>query len=193
MSLRFLEQPVWLASRSPRRRELLAQVGVKFDVLAPDVDETCQQHELPRRYVERIAITKSRAGLELATACRPVLAADTSVILDDEVLGKPASNDEAEEMLGRLSGRRHTVMSAVALANDGDVAVRRCDTQVDFRPLTREEIAAYVATGEPADKAGAYAIQGLAAAFIANIEGSYSGVMGLPLYETVALLRSVST
>ncbi len=177
-----------LASRSPRRRELLDQVGIAHRVRHVDVDETRLPDEVPAVYVERLARAKAAAGL--ATAGHgPVLGADTVVVLDDAVLGKPVDRADALATLARLSGRRHAVLTAVALAHNDAIACRLSVSQVTFRTLAADEIAAYWATGEPADKAGAYAIQGRAALFVTRLEGSYSGVMGLPLYETGELLR----
>lgn len=184
------EPSIYLASRSPRRRELLAQIGVAFTVVDVAVDESIHAHEAPADYVERLAVEKARAGLA-ATAHAPplpVLGADTVVLLDDEVLGKPDDEDRALAMLERLSGRRHHVLSAVALATPAGVRVRLDETAVTFRAVSPAERAAYVATGEPRDKAGGYAIQGLAGIFATRIEGSYTGVVGLPLHATAELL-----
>ena len=179
---------VCLASRSPRRRELLQQIAVNFRVVDVDVDERRLADETAGRYVARLALEKARAG-RLISAGLPVLGADTAVVCGDDVLGKPADRADAMRMLQLLSGRTHQVLTAVALA-DGDEAVSVNSSSVTFRTLTEGERAAYWASGEPADKAGGYAIQGLAAKFISRIEGSYSGVMGLPLYETAALLQA---
>jgi septum formation protein len=179
---------VCLASRSPRRRELLQQIAVNFRVVDVDVDERRLADETAGRYVARLALEKARAG-RLISAGLPVLGADTAVVCGDDVLGKPADRADAMRMLQLLSGRTHQVLTAVALA-DGDEAVSVNSSSVTFRTLTEGERAAYWASGEPADKAGGYAIQGLAAMFISRIEGSYSGVMGLPLYETAALLQA---
>lgn len=184
---------LYLASQSPRRRDLLAQLGATFSVLNVDVPEQRAATETPRAYVERVARDKARAGLaSLAAGGRDdvvVLGADTEVVLDGEVFGKPHDADDAAQMLGRLSGRSHEVISAVWLvAGDrelGDV----CVSQVRFTALDAATIAAYVATGEPFGKAGGYAIQGRGAALIEHLQGSYSGVMGLPLFETARLLR----
>ena len=182
---------IYLASQSPRRRELLGQIGVSHAVLSVEVDEQLHDGECARDYVMRVALDKARAGrAALATGDHvPVLGADTSVVIAGEVLGKPANRAAAMAMLQRLSGTTHEVLSAVALAGASGDAVRVSASRVTFRTLTGRECAAYWATGEPADKAGAYAIQGLAAVFITRIEGSYSGVMGLPLYETAELLK----
>jgi len=187
-------QFIYLASGSPRRRELLAQLGISFELLVTDIDETLQSGEPADAYVCRMARDKARAALGRLPARRaPVLGADTTVVVDRQLLCKPADRDAAAAMLRRLSGRDHDVLTAVAII-DGDgneeheaVAVSR--TVVTFRPLSDAEIDGYWATGEPRDKAGGYAIQGLGAVFIETIHGSYSGVMGLPLFETAHLLN----
>ena len=195
-----LDRGIYLASRSPRRRELLSQVGVRYHLLLfrsrpdspPDVDESFLPNEQPDTYVERVARAKAQAGWRLLRLRNlpfaPVLAADTTVALDGQILGKPADRKEAAQMLSALSGRRHDVFTAVALMRDEriDSAVSR--SEVQFKQLSPEEIAQYVAMGECDDKAGAYAIQGRAARFIMELRGSYSGVMGLPLFETGQLL-----
>lgn len=181
--------PLVLASASPRRRELLAQIGITCTVQPVDLDETVHPGEAPRAYVERLAVAKARAGLDRQSSGTVVLGADTAVVLDGEILGKPRDRDAAFTMLRRLSGREHEVLTAVALASGAGTAVRTSVSRVGFAPLSDDTIAAYWATGEPADKAGAYGIQGFAAAFIHHVSGSYSGVVGLPLFETVELLR----
>ncbi len=185
---------IYLASQSPRRRELLEQIGIKFRVLVPDVNETALARETPRDYVERIARIKAEVAwmrLEERRMKRaPVLAADTAVIVGRRLLGKPQSDADAAAMLQTLSGRTHQVITAVAMVFEGKLKLARSETAVTFRRVSSDEIERYVATCEPYDKAGAYAIQGLAAAFISRIEGSYSGVMGLPLFETTRLLKS---
>jgi septum formation protein len=181
-----------LASASPRRRELLAQIGVRFVVDVADVDETLRTGEAPQAYVERVAAAKAAAVWERRAGELPVLGADTSVVLAGEVFGKPRDRSEALEMLERLSGREHEVITTVALVNATGLALRTSVSRVQFRTLTSAERAAYWDSGEPRGKAGAYAIQGLGAVFIANLSGSYSGVMGLPLYETAELLRAAS-
>lgn len=184
---------IYLASRSPRRGELLRQIGVDFEVLPADVDESVRDGEAPEHYVLRLAREKARVCTHNIRAggrpMRPVLAADTTVCADGEILGKPESDDDAMAMLQRMSDRWHTVLTAVAMAHDDRVEVALSSTQVEMAPLSMAEIAAYVASGEPRDKAGSYGIQGLAGTFIRRIEGSYSGVMGLPLYETAQLLK----
>jgi septum formation protein len=181
---------ICLASRSPRRRELLRQIGVDFDVMDVDVDEQRRPQEPPDTFVARVALDKARAGRDAlpAGSSMPVLGADTAVVIDDEVLGKPRNGEDARRMLSLLSGRTHRVLTAVALVGDRET-VLVSSSNVTFRTLGDAECAAYWASGEPADKAGAYAIQGLAAAFISHLEGSYSSVMGLPLYETATLLQ----
>jgi len=189
---------IYLASSSPRRRELLRQLGVSFEVVSQDVSEVRIGDESPEQYVERLALEKANAGLRSLGENHSgiVLGADTAVVVDDDVLGKPEDKAHAIDMLRRLSGRRHRVLSAVALAGcdilgqDRDL-VRLSESYVDFRPITSSECVAYWDTGEPLDKAGAYAIQGQAAVFIRRLEGSYSGVMGLPLFETGELLGQI--
>lgn len=193
---------IYLASQSPRRRELLKQIGVNFEVLLlrtdprrqSDVDETPHDNEPPQDYVLRVCQAKAHAGLATLGFRNlppfPVLAADTTVTLDGKILGKPNDREEAVAMLRQLSGRQHRVLSAVAVAFDQRVEVRLSDTAVTFVTLSEERIRRYVLTNEPHDKAGAYGIQGQAGAFVQRIEGSYSGVVGLPLSETVELLQS---
>lgn len=194
---------IYLASRSPRRRELLRQIGVSFEVLAlregssraPDVDEMPLPAESPDDYVRRVCRAKAETGWRRLSERRlakmvmlPVLAADTTVCMDGDILGKPADHADARRMLRALSGREHRVLTAVALQwnEHSDMAVS--ESFVRMGELADEDIAAYVASEEPMDKAGAYAIQGRAAVFVAELRGSYSGVMGLPLYETAMLL-----
>lgn len=177
-----------LASQSPRRAELLLQVGIEFRVAPAAVDESALEGEGAADYVERVAIAKALAVRERFPDT-PVLAADTAVVLDHRIFGKPRDRADAVEMLCTLGGRTHEVLSGVALAGDR-VDYRLNLSRVSFRAIGADEAAAYWETGEPADKAGAYAVQGLAAAFIERIEGSYSGIMGLPLFETLALLRA---
>ena len=198
-----LERGIYLASRSPRRRELLAQIGVRYQLLlfrtrpdeGSDVDEAALGNETPSTYVERVARAKSEAGwnrmLQRNLPQAPVLAADTTVALGSRILGKPASRQEAAEVLAALSGRSHEVLSAVSLKYADWIEGALSVSEVRFRPLGEEEIKQYVASGECDDKAGAYAIQGRAARFVAELRGSYSGVMGLPLYETSELLEKL--
>ena len=181
---------VYLASRSPRRRELLQQIGVVFNVIDVTVEERAAHGESATDMVARLALAKARAGYhaQASDGLLPVLGADTAVVADGTILGKPQDQAGADHMLALLSGRTHEVLTGVALVGDTE-AVRVSSSKVTFRTLTRGERAAYWATGEPLDKAGGYAIQGVAAVFISRIEGSYSGVMGLPLYETATLLQ----
>ena len=178
-----------LASVSPRRRELLSQIGVSHIVAGADIDETVLQDEAPERYVIRLAREKAlairRAGQQL-----PVLAADTTVVVDGKIFGKPRDQAHAVYMLGELAGRAHEVLTAVALADSHGVTDRLNTSTVRFRKISPEECVAYWETGEPRDKAGGYAIQGLGAVFIESLRGSYSAVMGLPLFETGELLRA---
>jgi septum formation protein len=180
---------ILLASNSPRRRQLLEQIGVRFGVVAAGLDEAPLPGEAPGDYVLRLALDKARAGRALAAgrAELPVLAADTAVVVGGRILGKPGGREEAAAMLRSLSGRAHEVLSGVALVGQREAqALSR--SEVRFRAIAAGEIRAYWETGEPADKAGGYAIQGLGAVFVAGLAGSYSGVMGLPLFETARLL-----
>jgi len=180
-----------LASKSPRRRELLGRLGLDFGVLDIDIPERRAPGEAPAEYVRRVAREKAGAGL-LRVAAVPgavVLGSDTEVILGDEVFGKPRDAEDAAGMLRRLSGRTHEVVSAVSVVSAGREAQAVSVSQVTFGELSDADIDAYVATGEPMGKAGAYAIQGGAEVFVRRLSGSYSGVMGLPLYETAHLLR----
>jgi septum formation protein len=194
---------IYLASRSPRRQELLRQIGVDFDELRlreapgrdPDIVEGARDAESAPDYVKRIARTKANVGWERMTErglpARPILGADTEVVQDGHIFGKPADASHALEMLDRLNGRSHLVLTAVALRWEREFVLVLSTSMVTMRELTAEEIARYIATGEPVGKAGAYAIQGRAAAFITRLEGSYSGVMGLPLAETAAALARI--
>lgn len=179
-----------LASTSPRRRELLEQVGIGYTLIRAEVDETPLPAEPPAAYVERLARAKAEAGLQAVGGEGLVLGADTTVVADGLILGKPRDRAEGLALLERLSGREHAVLSAVALATAGRTEARVQVSRVHFRATTAAEREAYWATGEPADKAGGYAVQGRAAVFIERLDGSYSGVMGLPLYETCELLRA---
>lgn len=179
---------LYLASTSPRRRELLQQLGLDFSVLKIDVDETRLAGETPEQYVQRLAQDKARAGLLQVPVGAVVIAADTTVALGDAELGKPASEAEAIAMWTQLSGREHRVLTGVALARGDEVVARVVTTAVYFRDIAEHEMRAYWASGEPADKAGGYAIQGKGAVFVTGISGSYSNVVGLPLAETAALL-----
>jgi len=178
-----------LASASPRRRELLAQLGVGFTVLAVDADEIPRLGEAPAQYVQRAAAEKSWLARQAAGLRLPVLGADTEVVLDGEVFGKPRDFDHARHLLKRLSGREHEVLSAVSLRHGDRHWQALSRSAVTFRPLSDAEIDAYWATGEPYDKAGAYAIQGIGAVFVERLTGSFSGVMGLPVFETAGLLK----
>lgn len=181
---------IYLASASPRRSELLRQIDVAHEVRPVAIDESPWPGEKPAHYALRLAEAKARALWERLPVAerRPVLAADTTVALGDEILGKPADHEDAVRILSRLSGRSHEVHTAVAVLHAGGANARVSSSTVDFRRLTRAEIDWYWRTGEPADKAGAYGVQGHAAIFIRHLAGSYSGVMGLPLYETWELL-----
>ncbi|MGH8112640.1 MAG: Maf family protein [Rhodanobacteraceae bacterium] len=184
---------LYLASKSPRRRELLAQLGVAFAIVDVDVPEFRGADESPSGYIERVARAKARAGFGVAAARDPdavVLGADTEVILDSRVFGKPRDGSDAAAMLRALAGRTHRVLSVVGCVAGGTEDVLACESRVTFVKLDDQAIARYVATGEPSGKAGGYAIQGQAAGFIARLEGSYSGVMGLPLFETACLLEA---
>ncbi|MGL4205507.1 MAG: Maf family protein [Aeromonadaceae bacterium] len=180
---------LYLASASPRRRELLTQLGYPFAVLSVHVPEELSPGERALDYVQRLAQDKALAGWRACEGRLPVLGSDTIVVLDDVILEKPSDEADALRMLSALSGRTHQVMTAVALATQAGVDVRLVTTQVTFRPLTAAEIREYWHTGEPADKAGAYGIQGIAGKFVSRIEGSYSAVVGLPLLETDLLLQ----
>jgi septum formation protein len=183
-----------LASGSPRRRELLTQIGVPFTTLAADIDETPLDHETPAAYVERLARGKADAGLlQLAndpaypTAC--VLGADTAVVLDGRILGKPVDEADALAMLAALSSREHEVLTAIAVVDERHCETRVITSRVRFRAISAEEARAYWASGEPCDKAGSYGIQGLGAVLVEHLSGSYSAVVGLPLCETAEILQ----
>ncbi len=176
-----------LASASPRRSELLRQIGVTFSVQPADVDETPLPNETAERYVERLARDKALA-VAASSPGAMVLGSDTSVVLDGVILGKPADQEEAVATLMRLSDASHQVMTAVALAQGEQCECRVVVTEVQFRKLSQAEVVAYVASGEPMDKAGSYGIQGLGGIFVSDLRGSYSAVVGLPLQETAALL-----
>ena len=180
---------IYLASRSPRRSQLLAQLGLQFKVLPADIAERPGPGQAAADYVLAMARGKAQAAAAAAPESLPVLGADTEVVVDGEILGKPASRDQAIAMLLRLSGRSHIVYSGIALVHRGHCESGLSRTEVDFGAIDPAEAAAYWESGEPADKAGGYAIQGLGAAFVRQIRGSYSGVMGLPLFETCTLLR----
>jgi len=184
---------IYLASQSPRRRELLEQIGIYPKVITADIDESPHPNEAPAEYVIRLALEKAKAvHLALNTAeMHPVLAADTSVVVDNKILGKPVDLDDALSMMQQLSGRSHKVLTGVALVDNKEIRSRLSVSHVTFRQVDKVEALAYWNSGEPHDKAGGYAVQGLGAMFISRLEGSYSGVMGLPLFETAELLQSV--
>jgi len=176
-----------LASASPRRKELLDQIKVSYQVHPVDIDETPRLNEAPAVYVQRLAAEKSAAGVAQTGGVLPVLAADTTVVLGDRIMGKPEHLDDALSMLMQLSGKTHQVYTAVSVRGFGHSQVLSV-TDVAFRALTEQEIIAYWHSGEPLDKAGSYAIQGRASIFVESIKGSFSGVVGLPLFETAQLL-----
>jgi septum formation protein len=186
---------IYLASKSPRRRELLRQVGIEFELLLNDseVNEDVLPGEAPYDYVARVTRDKAEHALEIMVRrqlpLRPVLAADTTVVIDTTILGKPADMNEAMQMMRLLSGRTHQVLTSVAVALGEELWQITQSSDVEFATLTEEAIVAYCDTPEPYDKAGGYGIQGPAAIFITNISGSYSGIAGLPLFETVQLLQ----
>jgi septum formation protein len=196
-----MDPRIYLASRSPRRRELLTQIGVRFDLLLfrsggredAEVNEAWLPGETPEDYVVRVARIKAAFGTNLLASRRvvprPVLAADTTLDLDGDIIGKPTDEANAAAILARLAGRSHRVLTAIAMARDERVEHRLSISEVRFRKLTTEEIRRYVQSGEPMDKAGAYGIQGRAAMFVEDIKGSHSGIVGLPLCETALLLR----
>jgi septum formation protein len=196
-----LDPRLYLASKSPRRRELLTQIGVRFDLLMfrtppredAATDETPLAGEAPEVYARRVATAKALHGEALVASrrliARPILAADTTLNVDGEIIGKPNDDAEAVEILNRLSGRTHEVITAVALCRDGTCECVASVSAVRFRPLELAEIRRYVASGESRDKAGAYGLQGHAAIFVAEVRGSPSGIVGLPLCETSLLLR----
>ncbi|MFM9834751.1 MAG: Maf family protein [Methylophilaceae bacterium] len=183
-----------LASRSPRRVELLKQVGIDCIALPTDIDETPRANEQPENYVKRLAREKADAAskiLKSEYSYMPLLAADTIVALNGEILGKPANDEEAFKILKKLSASTHEVPTAIAVSFRKKVKVLLSTTLVEMMPLSEEIIKAYISTGEHRDKSGSYAIQGKAGAWIKHIQGSYSGVMGLPLYETVKLINQM--
>uniref|UniRef100_A0A486XGC5 dTTP/UTP pyrophosphatase n=1 Tax=Rheinheimera sp. BAL341 TaxID=1708203 RepID=A0A486XGC5_9GAMM len=179
---------ILLASASPRRREILTQLGVSFQLLSCSIDETPYSDETPTDYVQRLAIAKARAGLALSDGNTPVLGADTIVVLEQQILGKPADFQAFNHTMQQLSGRCHQVMTAVALLDNQRCLTQLVQTEVCFRPLSQSDIEWYWHSGEPHDKAGGYGIQGLAAKFVQRINGSYTAVVGLPMCETEQLL-----
>ncbi|HFC8858780.1 TPA: Maf family nucleotide pyrophosphatase [Neisseria meningitidis] len=188
---------LYLGSNSPRRMEILTQLGYQVVKLPADINETVRQNEDPARYVQRMAEEKNRTALTLFCETNgtmpdfPLITADTCVVSDGIILGKPRSQAEAIEFLNRLSGKQHTVLTAVCIHYRGNAENRVQTNRVVFKPLSSEEISAYVQSGEPMDKAGAYAVQGIGSIFIQSIEGSFSGIMGLPVYETVSMLQDL--
>ncbi|HEZ0798525.1 TPA: septum formation inhibitor Maf [Neisseria meningitidis] len=188
---------LYLGSNSPRRMEILTQLGYQVVKLPADINETVRQNEDPARYVQRMAEEKNRTALTLFCETNgtmpdfPLITADTCVVSDGIILGKPRSQAEAIEFLNRLSGKQHTVLTAVCIHYRGNAENRVQTNRVVFKPLSSEEISAYVQSGEPMDKAGAYAVQGIGGIFIQSIEGSFSGIMGLPVYETVSMLQDL--
>lgn len=181
---------IYLASKSPRRQALLNQMGLLFEVQEIDVNESVNDGESGYEYVDRIATAKSRAGHLLVKNKRiPVLGADTCIVFNEEIIGKPRDKKDAIDILKKLSGNQHRVLTAIALSNESKCLSKVQASKVFFKDLSDEEINAYVESDEPRGKAGAYAIQGLGAKFINNIEGSYSGIMGLPIFETAELLN----
>lgn len=181
---------LYLASGSPRRQELLTLMGVSFEHLFPGIEEQRQRHESVEQYVRRLAREKAQAGVALAAEDLPVLGADTIVIFNGEVLEKPRDTEHAAQMLRLLSGNQHQVMTAVAIADANLSLEALVMTEVTFRSLSEQDIAGYIASGEPMDKAGAYGIQGLGGCFVKRINGSYHAVVGLPLMETAELLSN---
>lgn len=182
---------LYLASQSPRRQTLLQQIAVPFEQIIVDVDETLQTDESSEDYVCRLALAKAQAGFQQVIVKHPVLGADTIVLQGDKIFGKPRDESDACQMLTTLSGNQHEVLTAVALVNSDKQYVRLNKSQVYFRPLSFTEIKNYLTTEEGLDKAGAYAIQGIGSIFIEKIIGSYSGIMGLPLFETAQLLKEM--
>ncbi|WP_320823619.1 Maf family protein [Reinekea sp.] len=179
-----------LASQSPRRRELLATLGVEFTTLTANIDESVRPGEAARAYVDRLALAKAQAGLALSGLAQKcwVLGSDTSVVIDDQVLGKPSSEADFQTMMRLLSGRTHQVLTGIALVSKGQCLHDLVTTEVTFMALSKQQISAYWHSSEPVDKAGGYAIQGLGAVFVTRVVGSYSAVVGLPLHETARLL-----
>ena len=182
---------IYLASASPRRRELLNQIGIEFELLKVDADESVLPGESPQDYVLRVARLKAQHGIEAAVQAWPVLAADTIVTIENHILLKPNSQQDAIATLSKLSGHTHQVKTAIAIGCDGTIVSEVVTTDVTFRTLSEAEMVRYWQTGEPADKAGAYAIQGLGGQFVKSINGSYSAVVGLPLMETEQLLNQI--
>ncbi len=180
--------PIYLASASPRRKELLSQLDVPFEQFSVDADKSVVGDESPVAHVERLARLKAQSGVAMGYKDRPVLGSDTVVVAEGKILGKPKDEADFKAMMALLSGRTHQVMTAVAVADENQVKSTLVVTDVTFKPLSEEEIVAYWRSGEPADKAGGYGIQGRAGAFVSHLSGSYFAVVGLPLYETQQLL-----
>jgi septum formation protein len=193
--MKFSHLTICLGSASPRRAELLQQIGVNFEVSVAEIDESVREKELPADYVMRMASEKAervwQSNQDTSLARLPVLAADTAVVLGNRIMGKPVNREQGMEMLTALSGRSHEVLTAVSLLSGGKQTSRLSRSEVSFTKLSEEDIRRYWDTGEPLDKAGAYAIQGKAAVFIESLQGSYSGVMGLPLFEVGQLLEEL--
>ncbi|MGB1298981.1 MAG: Maf family protein [Psychrobium sp.] len=182
---------IYLASQSPRRRELLEQINISYELLSASIDETPLDNEAAANYVKRLAVEKARAGQTVATEDKPVLGADTIVVLDDKLLGKPRDKEDAISTLMALSGRQHQVMTAVALVQGDKVVCDVVTTAVTFRTISEQEALNYWHSGEPKDKAGGYGIQGLGAQFVEKIDGCYFAVVGLPLMKTQQLLTAL--
>jgi septum formation protein len=187
-----IDVAVYLASQSPRRAELLEQIGVSYSVLKVDTDETPLAGEQPLDYVQRVALEKARSGWRQSDHRRPVIGADTAGVLAGRLLCKPKDRDDGLAMLRAMSGKTHQILSAVAVVYGGREQLALSCSEVRFKRLSEQEIIDYWDTGEPVDKAGAYGIQGQAAVFVEHLQGSYSGVMGLPLAETYQLLQQFS-
>lgn len=183
---------IYLSSGSPRRREILEQLGMHLERIHADIDESVLPGESAVAYTERLALSKAEAGWRVVMSCglpsRPLLAADTTVAMDGEIFGKPENADDARRMLRLFSGRSHQAITSVAVREGDKVQLKTSVTDVFFRPLSEQDIERYLDSGEPFDKAGAYGIQGKAGVFVERIHGSHSGVMGLPIFETAALL-----
>jgi len=187
-----MSSSIYLASQSPRRRELLTQIGIEYEILLNEIDETPLANEQADDYVRRLAIEKARAGQQLATEDKPVLGADTIVVIDKQLLGKPSCQQDAMAMLLSLSDRTHQVLTAVALVQGDKVLSEVVTTQVTFRKINEQEALNYWLSGEPKDKAGGYGIQGLGGQFVEKIEGCYFSVVGLPLMKTQQLLNRLA-
>lgn len=182
---------IYLASQSPRRRDLLTQIGIKYELLSSEIDESILPNEKPKDYVKRLAVEKAKAGKNISTEHKPVLGADTIVVLDNHIMGKPVDEQHAMAMLLSLSGREHQVMTAVALILGDEIRCEVVITTVKFRAINEQEALNYWQTNEPKDKAGGYGIQGIGAQFVENIDGCYFAVVGLPLMKTQEMLKSL--